>query len=129
MLAFRTDVPHLCGILELDASGIVRQFHEKSANPPGNLANAAVYIFEPEVVERIAALRTPVVDLSTEIIPGFVGRIFAVEHHGYHRDIGNAESLALANREFPPGVAPQRDGLIRQTRPPALHNNLFRAVP
>lgn len=101
MLAFRTDVPHLCGILELDDGCVVRAFHEKSPDPPGNLANAAVYIFEPEVVERIAALGKPVVDLSTEVIPGFVGRIFAVEHRGYHRDIGNMASLALANREFP----------------------------
>jgi len=104
MLAFRTDVPELCGILELDDAGVVQAFHEKSANPPGNLANAAVYIFEPEVAARIAMLNKPVVDLSTEVIPGFVGRIFAVEHHGYHRDIGNVASLELANREFPWGL-------------------------
>jgi mannose-1-phosphate guanylyltransferase len=101
MLAFRTDAPRLCGILEPDASGIVRGFHEKVPNPPGNLANGAVYIFEPEVIERIAAIGETVVDLSTQIIPGFVNRIFVVEHRGYHRDIGNVESLERANREFP----------------------------
>ncbi len=101
MLAFRTDVPHLCGILELGPNGIVRQFHEKVPNPPGNLANGAVYIFEPEVIARIAALGKPFVDLSTEIIPGFLNRILAFEHPGYHRDIGNIESLELANREYP----------------------------
>ncbi|MEJ0016647.1 MAG: nucleotidyltransferase family protein [Acetobacteraceae bacterium] len=126
MLAFRTDAPQLCGILELDGGGIVRAFHEKSPDPPGNLANAAVYVFEPEVVARIAALGKPVVDLSTEVIPGFIGRILAVEHHGYHRDIGNVASLALANREFVPGVAPQRGGLIGQARPPVSHDNMFR---
>jgi mannose-1-phosphate guanylyltransferase len=99
MLAFRTDTPRLCGILELDRVGIVRGFHEKVANPPGNLANAAVYIFEPEVVDQIAALGKPVVDLSTEVLPAYIGRIAAVEHHGYHRDIGNLESLDQANRD------------------------------
>lgn len=101
MLAYRTDAPKLCGILEVDRAGIVRQFHEKSPDPPGNLANAAVYVCEPEVVERIASLGRPVVDLSTEVIPGFLGRIRAVEHHGYHRDIGNPDSLAIAGCEYP----------------------------
>jgi len=116
MLAFRTDMPHLCGILELDPRGVVRQFHEKVSNPPGNLANGAVYIFEPEVVARIEALGKPVVDLSTEVIPGFINRILAVEHRGYHRDIGNIESLELANREYPL-VA---DGGSRQARDQGL---------
>src|SRR5262249_12288339 len=75
MLGFRTDTPHSCGILELDGRGTVIAFHEKVENPPGNLANGAVYIFEPEVVEAIASIGRPIVDLSTEIIPRFIGRI------------------------------------------------------
>jgi mannose-1-phosphate guanylyltransferase len=100
MLAFRTDAPRLCGILELDPDGVVRRFHEKVDDPPGNLANAAVYIFEPEVIDFMVGLGKPVVDLSTEVLPAFAGRIFAVEHPGYHRDIGNIESLEQANRDF-----------------------------
>jgi mannose-1-phosphate guanylyltransferase len=95
MLAFRTDNPRSCGILECDRQGVVQAFHEKVENPPGDLANGAVYIFEPEVVERIASLRSIVVDLSTEIIPGYQGRILAVEHRGYHRDIGSLENSRL----------------------------------
>lgn len=100
MLGFRTDAPQSCGILELDARGTVIGFHEKVANPPGNLANAAVYVCEPEVVDVIAALRKPVVDLSTEVIPQFLGRMLCVETGGYHRDIGSAESLDRARLEF-----------------------------
>jgi mannose-1-phosphate guanylyltransferase len=100
MLAFRTDAPSLCGILELDQDGVVRRFHEKVEDPPGDLANAAVYIFEPEVIDFMAGLGKPVVDLSTEVLPAFVGRIFAVEHAGYHRDIGNIESLERANGDY-----------------------------
>lgn len=102
LLAFRTDMPRLSGILELDRDGVVQAFHEKVDNPPGDLANGAVYVFEPEVLAFAAALGRPFVDLSTELIPHFVGRILAVEHRGYHRDIGNIESLERANREYRP---------------------------
>jgi mannose-1-phosphate guanylyltransferase len=102
MLGFRTDTPRSCGILELDSRGTVVAFHEKVDDPPGNLANGAVYIFEPEVVGAIAAMGRPVVDLSTEIIPRFVGRILCVETSGYHRDIGTPESLRRAIADTAP---------------------------
>jgi mannose-1-phosphate guanylyltransferase len=105
MLAFRTDDPRSCGILELDRQGTVVGFHEKVADPPGNLANAAVYVVEPEVVAFAAGLGKPIVDFSTEVIPPFVGRITAVETRGYHRDIGNLASLARAEKEFRAGHA------------------------
>jgi len=91
-----------CGILDLDADGVVQTFHEKVANPPGNLANAAVYLCESEVADFITGLGRPVVDFSTEVIPHFLGRILAVETAGYHRDIGSAEALALAETEYRP---------------------------
>jgi mannose-1-phosphate guanylyltransferase len=100
MLAFRTDDPSSCGILELDRQNRVVAFHEKVENPPGNLANGAVYIFEPSVIDDIAGLGRAIVDLSTEVIPSYLGRIFSVETEGYHRDIGSPESLHLAHSEF-----------------------------
>jgi mannose-1-phosphate guanylyltransferase len=101
MLAFRGDDPSSCGIVELDAKGTVIGFHEKVENPPGNLANAAVYVIEPQVIEFIASLGKSGVDFSTEVIPSFIGRIAAVETPGYHRDIGNLQSLERAEKEFP----------------------------
>jgi mannose-1-phosphate guanylyltransferase len=100
MLAFRTDDPASCGILELDRQNRVTAFHEKVQNPPGNLANGAVYVFEPDVIEDIARLGKSTVDLSTEIIPNYLGRILSVETDGYHRDIGSPESLQRAHSEF-----------------------------
>jgi mannose-1-phosphate guanylyltransferase len=100
MLAFRTDDPASCGILELDPQNRVTAFHEKVKNPPGNLANGAVYVFEPDVIEDIAELGKSAVDLSTEIIPNYLGRILSVETDGYHRDIGTPESLQRAHSEF-----------------------------
>ena len=102
MLAFRTDDPQSCGILGLNERNLVEAFHEKVPNPPGNLANAAVYIVTSEVIDAAEAIPRAFVDLSTEVIPGFVGRILAVETGGYHRDIGNLESLRRAHLEFVP---------------------------
>jgi mannose-1-phosphate guanylyltransferase len=100
MMTFRTDSPQSCGIVEEDARGVVTAFHEKVANPPGNLANAAVYIFEPEVVNFLKRMGKEIIDLSTEVIPAFVGRIQTFHNAGYHRDIGTLESLRLAEQEF-----------------------------
>ncbi|KQZ01903.1 mannose-1-phosphate guanylyltransferase [Pseudolabrys sp. Root1462] len=100
MLAFRTDDPRSCGILELDSRGVVMAFHEKVADPPGNLANAAVYILEPSVIDIVAAHSKREIDLSTEVMPELVGRIIAVETNRYHRDIGTPESLRRANSEY-----------------------------
>lgn len=113
MLAFRTDMPRACGILELDRSDTVIGFHEKVERPPGNLANAAVYIVEPAIVDVIARQNSPVVDLSTEVIPTLIGRIRCVETHGYHRDIGTPQSLRQARREF---------GSIARRTPPVRTN-------
>jgi mannose-1-phosphate guanylyltransferase len=100
MMTFETDAPQSCGIVEEDSQGIVRAFHEKVPNPPGRNANAAVYIFNPEVMDFMASLGKPVIDLSTEVIPHFMGRICTFHNNRYHRDIGTPESLAQAERDF-----------------------------
>jgi len=101
MMSFVTDHPQSCGILTLDADGRVLQMDEKPQQPKGDLANAAVYLIEPEVIDFIASLGKPVVDFSTEVLPVFMGRIFSFHNADYHRDIGNPSSLALAQLDFP----------------------------
>ena len=100
MMTFKTDAPQSCGIVDLDSRGVVQQFHEKVDSPPGNLANAAVYIFEPTVINFLAELGQDVVDISTEVLPAYLGRIQTFLNDDYHRDIGTPESLALAELEF-----------------------------
>lgn len=102
MMTFHTDAPGSCGIVEENTDGVVVAFHEKVENPPGNHANAAVYIFEPGVIDFMADLGGEVIDLSTEVIPHYMGRICTFHNYGYHRDIGNPESLRLAEQEFMP---------------------------
>jgi len=102
MMTFDSDAPETCGIVEVDPAGVVVRFHEKVPNPPGTRANAAVYIFEPIVVDYIMSLGKEIVDLSTEVIPHFLGRIVSFHNAGYHRDIGTMNSLRLAEQEFCP---------------------------
>ena len=100
MMTFEADSPSSCGIVEEDARGVVTAFHEKVTNPPGNIANAAVYIFEPAVVDFMESLGKEVVDLSTEVIPNFLGRICTYRNAIYHRDIGTPESVRKAEEDF-----------------------------
>ena len=100
MMTFDTDAPQTCGIVESDDRGVVIGFHEKVADPPGTRANAAVYIFEPAVLDFLAGLGRPVIDLSTEVLPAFLGRIVTFHNADYHRDIGSLESLRKAGLEF-----------------------------
>jgi len=100
MMLFEADDPKSCGIVDLDEAGVVRAFHEKVAHPPGNLANAAVYIVEPVVMEFAASLGKSEIDFSTEIIPHFIGRISTFLNSSYHRDIGTIKSWAQAQRDF-----------------------------
>ena len=118
MLSFRTDTPQTCGILELDREGVVQAFHEKVSDPPGNLANGAVYILDQSVVRSIASFGRLVVDLSTEVIPPLVGSILAVELARYHRDIGTLASLEAAEREFRPALTDASNPLGSSARPP-----------
>lgn len=101
MMVFETPDPQSCGIVSLDNGGVVQAFHEKVAHPPGNLANGAVYILEPSLVEWMATLGKLQVDLSTEVIPKYLGRIFTYHNSCYHRDIGTMESWIEANHDFP----------------------------
>ena len=105
MMTFFTDDPQTCGIVELDEEGVVIAFHEKVEIPPGNLANAAVYILAPVVLNFIASLGKEVLDFSTEVLPHFIGRINTYHNSVYHRDIGNMESLQLAQAEYPDVLA------------------------
>jgi mannose-1-phosphate guanylyltransferase len=101
MMTFDTSTPQLCGIIEEDEAGVVTGFHEKVAKPPTRKANAAVYIFEPGILSFLVSLGKPVIDLSTEVIPHFLGKICTFPNTVYHRDIGTIEGLEMAQREFP----------------------------
>ena len=107
MMTFRTDEPKSCGILQLDSNNIVTNFVEKSSLAVGNLANAAIYVLEPSVLDEIMTNRS-LTDFSSEVIPLFLGRIATWENTGIHRDIGSIEQLLLAQND----PRPKLDGYV-----------------
>lgn len=100
MMTFRTPKPECCGIVQLDRDGIVQHFFEKHPHPPGNLANAAIYLVEPEVVEIMTASDPPINDISTELLPRLLGKINTWHCEEGVIDIGTPESLQEANFRF-----------------------------
>lgn len=105
MMTFNAIDPKACGIVEIDDHGIVKEFHEKVKNPPGNIANGAVYILAPSVIDFLASLGKEVIDFSMDVIPHYMGRINTFHNQTYHRDIGTVKSLLAARHEYPATIA------------------------
>jgi len=98
MMTFKTSAPSTCGIVEVEQDGTVIAFYEKVANPPSDLANAAVYLLEPEIIEWIA-LHPEISDFSTEVLPHFIGKIATWKNDNVLRDIGTIEMLKDAQSD------------------------------
>jgi mannose-1-phosphate guanylyltransferase len=98
MMTFRTLDPSSCGIIDLDERGIVRQLYEKIDNPPGNLANGAVYILSRQLIEMLRCNSDNIHDFSLQILPNLIGHIFTFETQETFIDIGTPEAYSRANR-------------------------------
>lgn len=113
MMSFTTSEPSKCGILKTDSEGILREFHEKVPNPPGNRANAAIYLLSPEFFKEFKRHHFGCDDLSTQVIPQMMGRIFTWHNSQFHEDIGSPETLNRVQKTFifPQGLKPQTPNL------------------
>ena len=105
MTTFTTDKPSQCGIVTCDESGIVQEFHEKQKNPPGNKANGAIYVFGSNFLSELVAMGPNVNDFSTQVLPNFLGRIFAWHTDKPFLDIGTPDNLGKAQRIWPVSAA------------------------
>jgi len=88
------------GVAEVDASGRVLRFVEKSETPPGRLVSPPFYIFCDDALAEIPRLieAQPDVDAPGGLVAWLAPRV-VVEHHpmrGRRHDIGNLESYAAA---------------------------------
>ncbi|WP_077339323.1 nucleotidyltransferase family protein [Pseudocolwellia agarivorans] len=99
LMLFKTDSPQSCGIVELNDTHCVIAFHEKVKNPPSNLANAAVYLFDQRVNTLLSTLTDDETDISYHLMPHLMNKVNGWENKEYMRDIGTPESLAIANNE------------------------------
>ncbi len=96
---FITDDPSSCGIVKLDDFGILESFVEKVQNPPGNLANAAVYAFDSTLFSALGVAQSHY-DISYDVVPKLLGRLKGYLFDGYHRDIGTLDSLNKAREDI-----------------------------
>jgi mannose-1-phosphate guanylyltransferase len=99
MMTFVSDQPSQCGIVETNNLGVVTAFHEKVEHPPSNLANGAVYIFEPSVIDFIcSAPNDDIRDISNDVLPRFLGKINTWPVNDFFIDIGTPPNLEIARR-------------------------------
>lgn len=99
---FRAEDPSQCGVVEVDASGLVTAFTEKPQTPTGDLANAGMYAFSPSVLCDIDA--TPPNDIGYDLLPCLVGRARVLPLEGYFCDIGTPAAYEQALRDWRPRV-------------------------
>jgi mannose-1-phosphate guanylyltransferase len=124
MMTFATSTPWSCGIVETDEQGVVQAFHEKQTNPPGNLANAAVYLLEPEILDWLED-HPKITDVSTQVLPSFMGQIATWENTGIHKDIGTPSMLLQAQQDPIPQTAwPEPDDWSRWFENHPIHQKV-----
>ncbi|MEQ8733922.1 MAG: nucleotidyltransferase family protein [Rhodospirillaceae bacterium] len=98
IMTFQTESPRECGILALDDLGRVIEVHEKVENPPGNIANAAVFLLEEEVLDWVQD-HPEASDFCRDVVPPLASRWFTFFNDEFHRDIGNPEALKRAEND------------------------------
>jgi len=100
MATFTTNSPKSCGILELNQDNTIKAYHEKVQNPPGNCANAAIYIFTPQIVESLNHLSGEVLDIGKDLLPKISPRLSTFHLGREFVDIGTPEGLSRAEEIF-----------------------------
>lgn len=120
------------GIVGVDSENRVKSFIEKPAQPPSNLANMGVYLFNTEILDRYLLedhnLPTSSHDFGKDILPKMVAdgtRVFAYPYNGYWMDVGTASSYWKAHMDHledkPPFDLNDRSWIIHtrtEERPP-----------
>jgi glucose-1-phosphate adenylyltransferase len=101
------------GIVDMDEEYRVRSFIEKPANPPSNLVNMGVYLFETDVLNRVLwedhQTTESSHDFGKDILPRLVregANVYAYPYSGYWVDVGTVGSywqahMDLLNRPSP----------------------------
>lgn len=100
LMSFVTDEPKRCGILEVGPGQELLDFHEKVDNPPGDVANGAIYIFSPEGMNYFNQLADEETDISLHLLPKVKGDVRVWPTDGYLKDIGTPEAYSQANTDW-----------------------------
>jgi glucose-1-phosphate adenylyltransferase len=121
------------GIVGIDPNLRVTSFVEKPVNPPSNLANMGIYLFDRAVLDRLLwedhMKQDSSHDFGKDILPHLVnmgGRVFAYPYQGYWVDVGTVNSYWQAHMDLLNNPSPldlyNRNWIIHtrtEERPPA----------
>jgi len=95
------------GILDCDDDYRVREFVEKPAQPPGNLASMGVYVFNYSALERMLQedqkRKGSSHDFGKDILPRMViegMRVYAYPYGGYWIDVGTIDAYWEAHMDL-----------------------------
>lgn len=91
--------PSRCGIVQVDNSGIVRDFVEKPKIPIGNLAFSGLMLATPALLDEIPDISP--VDLGFHVLPKLVGRMAAYRIPDFLIDVGTLETYQTAQESWP----------------------------
>ena len=89
------------GCVELSADKHVESFNEKMENPKSNLINAGCYVFNPKIIEQIAADK--VVSIERETFPALLAsgiKVVGYVDNSYWLDIGTPAALVKASADL-----------------------------
>jgi glucose-1-phosphate adenylyltransferase len=101
------------GIVDMDEDYRVQSFIEKPANPPSNLVNMGVYLFDADTLNRALwedhQITESSHDFGKDILPRLIkegARVYAYPYSGYWVDVGTVSSywqahMDLLNRPSP----------------------------
>ncbi len=102
------------GIVDIDKNYRVRSFVEKPKDPPGNLANMGVYLFNLDILEKYLiadhAMEQSSHDFGKDILPRMVAsdlKVYAYPFEGYWIDVGTVDAYWAAHMdllETPPSL-------------------------
>jgi glucose-1-phosphate adenylyltransferase len=95
------------GIVDADSKSRVKDFVEKPANPPGNLASMGVYVFSLnalcELLSEDADRASSNHDFGKDIIPRMVAqkqKVFSYPYNGYWVDVGTIDAYWEAHMDL-----------------------------
>jgi glucose-1-phosphate adenylyltransferase len=95
------------GVMHFDENYRIKEFIEKSPNPPSNMANMGVYLFNREVLDRALwedhTRIDSTHDFGKDILPRLVAeqkRVFAFPFEGYWMDVGTVDSYWSAHMDL-----------------------------
>ena len=91
--------PSRCGIVQVDHSGIVRDFVEKPKVPISNLAFSGLMLAIPAILDLIPGASP--VDLGFHVLPQMVGRMAAYRIPDFLIDMGTLETYQIAQETWP----------------------------